>query len=276
MVKSNGIIETLGKIGWDAVREEQHHLMVGDCKTRISSPRCVEVLRRAKARGVSLEIAVREAVKNSISPIRAGREWKRWRMVSGPLQMNGWILTVGFFGGLPWFYVKMGSLPTLMLAGWLWCVMAFTACHLWWLGKRVYPGARSALRTDALLSLLVPFHSMRAMEIASVHAMVTTHAAGLILSSGDFENPWLGNFVRKVLHPLTKDAELQSAIRPSLDRALASCGKTALDFDVPPDRTSDPQAAKFCPRCHGLYLAQIETCPDCQGLRLRDFSSAPE
>jgi hypothetical protein len=275
---ATGEIKILGKIDWDEVKEEQLHLVVGDSRTRISSPRCVEGLRKAKVRGDALESAVRQAMRFSISPVRAGREWKRWRLVSGPLQMYGWILTIGVFGGLPWFYVKMGNLSTLMLAGWLWCVMAFTACHLWWLGKRVYPGARSALRTDAWLSLLVPFHAMRAMEIASVHAMGTTHPAGLILSSGDFENPWLGRFIRKILHPrpgADGDELMSSVLRPLLDSALQRLGRSIGDFETVPDRSSDQEANTYCPRCHGLFLAGVKSCPDCRDIAVRPFVMEP-
>lgn len=269
---ADGRIEGLDGIRWEDLKEEPHHLLVGDRKIRITSKRCIEVLRRAKQRGATPEVAVRQAMWLALSPVRAGREWKRWRLVSSPLRIYGPVLALGFFVGLPLCYVKTGSLPTLVLALWLWCVMAWTGAHLWWLGKRVYPSARSALRTDALLALLVPFHAMRAMEIASVHAMGTTHPVGLILSSGDFENPWLKKFIRRVLHPIsgvTGDTRLAAALRPPLVQALAQCGRGIEDFDTVPDGSGDPGVKAYCPRCHGLFLAGVETCADCQGMKLR-------
>ena len=269
---ADGRVEGLESICWEDLKEESHHLIVRNRKIRVTSKRCIEVLRRAKQCGATPEEAVRQSMCLAMSPVRAGREWKRWRLVSSPLRFYGLTLTLGFFVGLPLSYVKLGTLPTLVLLLWLWCVMAWTCCHLWWLGKRVYPGARSALRTDALLALLVPFHAMRALEIASVHAMGTTHPAGLILSSGDFENPWLGKFIRRVLFPISGpagDARLASALRPPLVRALASCGRKIEDFDAMPDRSSDPEAKNYCPRCHGLFLAGVEICADCQGMKLR-------
>ncbi len=271
---ADGRIEGLEGIRWEDLKEEQHHLLVGNRKIRITSKRCIEVLRRAKQRGATPETAARQALRLALSPVRAGREWKRWRLVSSSLRIYGAILALGFFVGLPLAYVKMGNLPTLVLALWLWCVMAWTAGHLWWFGKRVYPDARSALRTDALLALVVPFHAMRAMEIASVHAMGTTHPVGLILSSGDFENPWLRKFIRRVLHPIpgiTGDVRLASALRPPLVLALARCGRTLEEFDVAPDHSSDATAANYCPRCHGLFLAGVKTCADCQRMPLRSF-----
>lgn len=272
---AHGVYDRVAASEWADFREESHHLVVAARRMRISSPRCIAVLQRAKRRGATPDEAVRQAWRMALCPARSGREWRRWKLVSSQLWLNGPVLAVGFFVGLPLVYVFMGTLQTLILAGWLWCVMAWTAAQLWWLGKRVYPGARSALKMDALLSLLVPFHAMRALEIASVHAMGTTHPVGLILSARDFENPWLGHFVRCTLYPmpgLAEDAAFQAALRPLLDRALAHGAKMAEDFDRPPDRADDLEATRFCPRCHSLYRAEVESCSDCLGVTVKDFS----
>lgn len=271
---ADGRIEGLEGIGWEDLKEESHHLVVRNRQIRITSKRCIEVLRRAKKRGATPEAAVRQAMRLAMSPARAGREWNRWRLVSNSLRIYGPILAVGFFVGLPLSYVKFGTMPTLILAGWLWCVMAWTSCHLWWLGKRVYPGAKSALRWDALLALLVPFHAMRALEIASVHAMGTTHPVALLISAGEFQNPWLQQFIRRVLFPISGgagDSRLASALREPLARALGTCERNIEDFVVPPDRSADAQAKSYCPRCHGLFLAGVKSCADCQGMKLRSI-----
>jgi hypothetical protein len=269
-----GEFAVLKSLVWSDLRDESHHLWVAGRRTRISSTRCIGVLRRAKQRGATPEIAFRLAWRLALSPGRAGREWRRWKLVSGSLRWYGPLLTLGFFAGLPLTYIHLGTQPTAYLALWLWCLMGWTAAHLWWLGKRVYPDARGALRMDSLLALVVPFHAMRALEIAAVHAMGTTHPVGLILSSGDLKNPELGRFVRRVLHPRPDtegDSGFSSAVRPLLGRALSVRGSTLENFVVPPDRSNDPEAATYCPRCHGLYRADIRTCQDCQGLRLRSF-----
>lgn len=271
----SGVYGRVAASEWGDLREESHHLVVGTRRVRISSPRCIEVLQRAKRRGASSHEAVRQAWQMALSPTRAGREWRRWKLVSSQLQISGPVLAVGFFIGLPLVYVFMGTLEVLILAGWLWCIMAWTAAQLWWLGKRVYPGARSALRMDALLSLLVPFHAMRALEIASVHAMGSTHPVGLILSVRDFGNPWLGQFVRGTLHPmpgLADDAAFQAALQPLLKQALSHSGKTAEDFGRQPDRVDDQEATRFCPRCHALYRTEVDSCSDCRGVTVKEFS----
>jgi hypothetical protein len=269
-----GRYQRLPAVSWGDIHEEPHHLRVGASKIRISSPRCIEVLRRAKRRGGTPDAAVRQAWRLALSPGRAGREWRRWRLVSAPLRWHGPLLTLGFFVGLPMTYIYQGSLPAVYFGLWLWCLMGWTAARLWWLGRRVYPGAGSALRMDALLALLVPFHAMRALEIAAVHAMGTTHPVGLILSSPDLTNPWLGGFIRRVLHPLpgvAEDAGFSAALLPPLGAALSHRGKLLGDFDAAPERVADPAARAYCPRCHGRYLAGVRTCPDCRGLKLRDF-----
>jgi len=107
-----------------------------------------------------------------------------------------------------------------------------------------------------------------------VHAMGATHPLGLILSSGDTGNPWLGTFVRRLLHPLPdspENAAYSTALLPLVARALASHGIKTQDYDVAPDRSWDPAAAAYCPRCHALYQAGSDACPDCRGMELRKF-----
>jgi len=269
-----GRFARLATVSWNDIHEEPHHLRLGTLATRISSPRAIEVLKRARRRGATPHAAVRQAWRLALSPARAGREWRRWRMVAWPLRWSGPVLTLGFFVGLPLVYLYQGSRPAVCFALWLWCLMGCSAAHLWWLGKRVYPGARAALRMDALLSLLVPFHAMRALEMAAVHAMGTTHPAALILATRDLTNPWLAGFIRRILHPLpgvAEDAGFAAALRPVLATALARCGLSLDDFDGAPDRAGDAAAVAYCPRCHGRYLARVKACPDCRGMRLRDF-----
>ena len=269
---ADGHYRLIDDLTWDGVRHDHHHLVAAGVRIRISSPRCIDVLRRAKRRGATPQDAVKLAWRMALSPGNAGRELRRWKLVSGPLGWHGLLLVLGFFIGLPLVYMYCGSFPAVWFALWLWLLMGFTAGQLWWLGQRVYPGVRSALRMDALLALLVPFHAMRAYEIASAHAMGTIHPFGLILSSGDLDNPWLGGMIRRFLHPLPEtpnDAKACGAMMPMLARVLAGLGKAPGDFDHAPDASNDEAAALYCPRCHGLYRQDVARCSDCRGLALR-------
>ena len=274
MESDNGFIYQLGDVPWSGFVDDSSHLVVAGTRIRLSSPRCIDVLRRAKNRGLTPQAATVRAWRMALSPSHAGREWRRWQLVSAPVKWQGLFLTLGFFAGLPAAYLFWGALSAGCFALGLWLIMGLTACHLWWLAKRVYPGARGALRIDSLLALLVPFHAMRALEIASVHAMGATHPIGLILSTGDTENPWLGTFIRKLLHSLPdspESAAYSSSLLPLVTRALASHGKIPQDYDVAPDRAKDPAAVAYCPRCHAIYQAGPDTCPDCRGVELRKF-----
>ncbi|RYD46579.1 MAG: hypothetical protein EOP85_07170, partial [Verrucomicrobiaceae bacterium] len=251
--RTNGNLLILKSLEWNDLSEKDHFLVAGGSSTRMTSPRYVDLLRRAKQRGASPRGAVTLAWRLALSPTRAGREWRRWMKVSGPFRISGPLLATGFFGGLPLTYIYLGIIPMLIVVAWLWLLMIWTAARLWWLGRRAYPAARTALRMDAFLCLFVPFHAMRAFEIASVHAMGTTHPVALILSSGDSDNPWLAKFVRRILHPLPGspgEVGFSAAFKPMLARALAHQKKSLADYDLPSDRSDDPESTCYCPRCH--------------------------
>ena len=271
----NGMLLPVAAPSWDDLHRDGHHLLVGGRRVRISSPRCMDLLRRARLRGATVEAAVRQSWRIALSPGRAGREWRRWRLVSGALRYYAPVLTIGFFVGLPMAYVYLGSMWTLVFALWLWSIMAMISAHLWWLSKRVYPDARGALRMDAMLSLIVPFHAMRALEIAAVHAMGLTHSAALVLSTRDFGNPWLAAFIRGLLHPrpgVAEDAVVSSAVLPSIERYLAKAGVALEKFDAAPDTPRDEDARRYCPRCQASYHEAAAVCTNCRGLPLRKLS----
>lgn len=264
----------LPETAWDDLAEEPHRLVVGGTGTRLSSTRCLEILRRARRRGGTPVAAVRQAWRLALSPVRARREWRRWCLASGPLGWQTQFLTYGFFPGLPAVYVALGSTKAVLFALWLWALMMMIAGHLWWLGRRVYPEVRAALRMNAVLAALVPFHAMRAREIAAVHALGTTHPVAMLLSTSDLTNPWLARFIRELRHPrpgLAEDNARAAALVPPLTRALAACGTEPAAFDLPPDHSSDPAATAYCPRCHAMFLEQAADCPDCRGLALMPF-----
>lgn len=272
---TSGGLTSIKSLEWNELEEKDHLFLANGLKTRMTSARMVENLRHAKQQDTTRpHVVVRKIWRFAISPVRAGREWRRWRKVSAPLRYYGPVLTLGMFVGLPLAYLYLGNLQILVVVAWLWMLMVLIAGHMWWLAGRVYPGAKAALRMDAVLCLFVPFHAMRALEIASVHAFGTMHPLGLLLWSEDWDNAWLGRFVRRVIHPLPNSKEellFANAVKHPLTAALARCGKSPGDFDHPPSRERDRDSTRYCPRCHALYLAHVTCCPDCRELKLMEF-----
>lgn len=271
---SDGRLLPLKDLNWDDLKEDQHHFIAGPIKTRITSHRWIAMLRRARKRGMDLDRAVISAWKHALSPVRSEREWRRWKMVSRPLALYGSLLAVGFLAGLPTIYSYRGGMAAIQFALGLWILMFAISAQLWWLSKRVYPEVAAALRMDALLSLLVPFHAMRAMEIASVHAMGCTHPAAMLIAAGDLKNPWLASFVRRLLHPLTgnePEFEFARTLLPLIGNSLRVAGISISSYDIPPETGDDPSCKRYCPRCHGRFLAEVSTCSDCGGMRLCDL-----
>jgi hypothetical protein len=142
------------------------------------------------------------------------------------------------------------------------------------MAKHAYPSCRGEIRQDALLSLFVPFHAMRALEITSVHAFARTHPAAILLASGATGHPWLSSYMRSLLFPRPNqpgDTARTMTFLPEAEKILSAKSMKAGDYDVAPKHGDDPDASSYCPRCHGMFLTGRETCGDCGEIRLRPF-----
>lgn len=259
---------------WEQIRFVAPYLHAGELSVRCQSPAAMDALREAKSLGLDPHAAILRCAALSLCPIRAKRDLRRWHIASAPLRFYAPTLTLGFFGGMPATYILIGPVATLWLAVWLWCIMLMISMHLFKIAKSIYPSCRSEIRQDALLALVVPFHAMRALEITSVHAFARTHPAAILMSSGATDHPWLSTFLRSLLFPRPKhpgDAARTATLLPALGKILLRKNKQPADFDTAPDRTSDPDASAYCPRCHGMFLRGRETCGDCGDMPLRPF-----
>lgn len=274
MEDADGDFRTTDARSWEQIRFSAPHLIAGNHSVRCQSPAVMDSLREGKSQGLDLQAAIRRCAALSLSPARAKRDLKRWGIVSAPLRLYGPVLTLGFFGGIPAAYVFLGSAAALWIAAWLWSVMLATGLHLFWIAKSAYPSYRADIRQDALLSMIVPFHAMRALEITSVHAFARTHPAAILLASNATNHPWLRTFIRSLLFPRPThpgDAARASSLLPALEEILRSKNMQAVDFDTAPDQADDPDASAYCPRCHGMFLKGRETCGDCWDMPLRPF-----
>ncbi len=270
----SGVFLKTGAKSWNDIRFSTPHLHVGDLSTRCQSPRTVETLRECKKAGLSPAEAIRRAWELSLSPPRAKREVKRWTITVNPLALYCPVLCLGFFAGLPAAYLTLGPISAVWLGAWLWCLMLAISLQLFAISKDILASTRSAIRQDALLSLVVPFHAMRAAEIAAVHAFAETHPAAILLSHGATENPWLGQFVRSLRYPRPThpgDIALAETALGPLENSLARFALGTDRYLTAPDRSEDPEATAWCPRCHGMFLDGVAACRDCGGLSLEKF-----
>lgn len=271
-VSDTGFFAADSSSGWDGLKQEFPHLIADGATARLSSRRSLDALRRAKRSGLSPSEGISSLWKSSLNPQAALREWRRWQLVSRPLRPLCLLLTVGFFAGLPVAYLYLGILPMLGWALFLWSLMILIGSRLWWMGSRVYPTAKTTFRSDAFLCWLVPFHAMRAIEIAAVQAMSKTHPAALLVATGDLDHPWLARLARETLHPrpgITHDATRCEFLRPLLENLLRPHGRSLSRYESKPSRSHDESATAWCPRCLSLFEAGPVSCCDCCGVPLK-------
>ncbi|MFD2256241.1 hypothetical protein ACFSSA_06120 [Luteolibacter algae] len=271
---SDGIFTHSTARAWEDIRFSKPYLHVGQHRIRCQSPAVAQLLRDGKLQGLTPAEAIRRAWKLTLSPSRAKWELRKWSLVSSSLRLYPPALTFGFFLALPFVYFTFGSVATFWFSIWLWCLMLGCAGNLFWLAKRAYPGARGELRQDALLSLLIPFHAMRSLELASVHAFGTTHPTAVLIQANQANHPWLARFYREKIFPRPThpgDAVIARNILPLLENHLSKYGFESSSFLSAPDRSEDREASAWCPRCHGMFLQGKKTCVDCGNLRLNPF-----
>lgn len=255
---------------WHEIHWQSPTLQVGKTRVRLTSGRCLQALWRGKKAGLSPAEAVAVAWKESLSGARAVAEQKKWQMVTEPLRWMQPTLLLGFVAGLILFVRMADRFPLALYLLWIFLVMIMIACHVWWLGRKIYTSNKGALTTDALLCCLVPFHAMRAAEAVAAHAMGAVHPYALLLRYAP-KHPWLVKELRLISHPRAGRIEDEirfSAMDDFLQEAFKRTGMSWQDFDQAPG-TREKDEVLYCPRCHALYLEGVIHCQDCQNYPVR-------
>ena len=254
---------------------QDQHVRVGGLAVPTSSVATVAPLLGRPPE--ALEEAVRDEWRRSLSVRRARRTWQWWRLAADGFAWSVPFLAPGFFLALPAYYFFLGAKAALLLAGGLWLLMVATAFRLWWLAGRLGNPSGRSLRMDSVLAMIVPFHAMRAVEEGAVPVMARTHPAAFLLAHRPHDSPWLGMFVRRLLHPrpgVKGDQALADLVLPQLKDETSRLGLDCARWDVPPIRRAGLDGDRYCPRCHSLYRKSARTCEDCLGLPLRDMPEA--
>lgn len=258
---------------WEEISWQHPYLRIGTERVKLTSGRCLDALWRGKKAGLSPADAVRSLWQESLSTTLAACEWKKWRTVAAPLRWLQPLLFLGLICGLALYCVQGERFSLALFLTWIFLVMGMIAGHVWWLGRKIYPSCQSAVMMDAVLCLLVPFHSMRAAESVSLQAMGRTHPYAMLLRFAP-SHPWFVKQMRILTHPrpcIVEDEIRYAALKPLLHDLLTKKDWQWSDFDQAPHESRDSSEVSYCPRCHAHYLDGVSTCRDCRNYPLRRF-----
>lgn len=258
---------------WEDIQWQAPHMMVRGVRVMLTGARMMESLWRGKKAGLTPADAVMDVWRESLSMPRAAGEWKKWRLATASLRWLQPILFTGFVSGLVLYFFDAEQFPLGLFLGWMWLMMVMIACQLRYLSRRLYRSSRGEFLLDAFLCCTVPFHAMRASEIAVRPVLGNIHPFAMV-ARYDTQNPWLVRQLRQIAHPRPgklEDEILFAAMQPLLIGVMIKLQRTWSDFDEVPTTPRDEGDDCFCPRCHSYYLAGVESCRDCGDYPLRSF-----
>jgi hypothetical protein len=215
------------------------------------------VIRERLADALSAEMA--QARFASFAAATAGlRTWC--------LAVLGWMFVV-----LPLGYLLYGdSWQVLVLAGGLFALTAGAAVAAFLCHRRLIPELAGSRWQHLAVSLLLPTHAARGADALARDALGGFHPLAAAAGDPGFRRA----LARDAWHPLrvvrdeTAERFLTQFLRPAIAAELARRGEDVQAFLGPPDASDDPDAERFCPRCHALYRAAAATCADCPGVGL--------
>jgi hypothetical protein len=215
--------------------------------------------------------AIRTAWERSFSLPRARAALKKWKLFRGPFLWLCPLLTLSFFVVLPFLFLKVGGREAALCGLWTLTVLLTIQVLLVVVGGRVFPKAKGVFWGEALMSLLLPFHAMRATRHGLPHAFAGIHPVALLLAAGQTKHPYLDEFSRRLRNPRPGndgDAAWAALVQPLFSAACARAG-APIPTDIGP--VSEPGSDAWCPRCLALYQNPTTNCRDCSGLPLREF-----
>ena len=266
--------KTLGKFDRTRCHRDHLDLVVSGLKLPLlapgeSDPFLADLKADSSDDGVA---AIQRAWERSFSLPRARAALKKWRLFCGPFRWLCPMLTIAFFGVLPVLFFKVGGREAGLFGLWTLSVLLTIQILMVVVGGRVFPKAKGVFWGEALLSLLLPFHAMRATRHGLPHAFAGLHPVALLLAAGQTSHPYLDEFARRLRYPRPGnqgDAAWAELVRPLFHAACARAG-APIPEEVAP--APDSGSAAWCPRCLALYNNTTVTCRDCSGLPLRGFS----
>lgn len=250
---------------WADIFYADQQLKVGKRTVKMASVRAIEMLRKAKNRGLSPEQAVRASWRKSLSTTHAQREWRKWRLLVEPLLWAQPFLLGWFCFGLFLYVLQGEAFRYWYFLICLFAIMSGIGLRVLWMITRAYPSCRRELILDALLCFVVPFHAMRIAEFCAAKVFGAVHPFAMLLHL-EPTNPWLIKQLRMIAHPRphhSEDHVLFTAMRSQLSVAMSKAGVAWNDFTSAPTQEREQDEAKYCPRCHARFMEHVKTCRDC-------------
>ncbi|MFM7180593.1 MAG: hypothetical protein ACKO2G_03895, partial [Verrucomicrobiales bacterium] len=171
--------------------------------------------------------AIQRAWERSFSLPRARAALKKWRLFCGPFLWLCPLLTIAFFGVLPFLFFKVGGKETALFGLWTLTVLLTIQVLMVVVGGRIFPKAKGAFWGEAIISLLLPFHAMRATRHGLPHAFAGVHPVALLLAAGQTKHPYLNDFARRLRNPRPGnegDAAWVALVQPLFQAACARAG----------------------------------------------------
>lgn len=270
----------LGNEQWKAIgsfdksrcHRDHHDLVVHGQKLPLLAPAESDPFLgdlKSVSSGEEANDAIHRAWERSFSLPRARAALKKWRLFTSSFRWLCPLLTVAFFIGLPFLFLKVGGREAALFGLWMLTVLLTIQVLMVVVGGRIYPKAKGLFWGEALMSFLLPFHAMRAIHHGLPHAFAGIHPVALLLAAGQTTHPYLAGFARRLRYPRPGnegDAAWASLVQPMFEAACRRAG-IPTPAEMPP--APDPGATAWCPRCLSLYQSGPTTCRDCSGLPLR-------
>ena len=203
------------------------------------------------------------------SPTRVSRLVFRAKAITSLLRLNGLILTLLFFGAIPYSYItrKETVFPYLLLFSLIFII--YQAIVAFFTVKRLDAKSKRH-RWVICLSTLFPWQAMHVGQQLLSQSLPLQHplAVSAALCNTHSFKKQLSTYWRRL--SFSKEAPPP---QPFLDALKDFMQQQAVNPDTllaPPAKMGN-ETASYCPCCHAQYRENFTTCTDCRGVELVPF-----
>ncbi len=204
--------------------------------------------------------------RSHFSPTRVSRLVYRANAITHLLRLNGFFLTLLFFGAIPYSYIsrKETVFPYVLLAAF--GFVLYQAIVAFFTAKRLDPKSKKQ-RWVLALSSLFPWQAMHVGQQLISHTLPLQHplAVSAALSKPDALKKQLSTYLRRLTYSM--EAPPPEPFLKALNRLIEDGGFSKVDLLAPPLK-ADQQSASYCPCCHSQFQKGSSICSDCHDVEL--------